>query len=307
MKQLHLFLMLTLAFVSCNKEQNTQTSSNTKPKTPVEVATITYGAIGNELILFGTTYYLKRNAVTSPIAAYITQVNVKLGDKIKRGDVLYVLQSKESKALINSLSKTDTTFKNFGFIKIVAPANGIVTNLDKSQPGDYVTEGTPLCNIVENNDLIIQVNVPFEFTVYTKSGNTATIVLPDNTKHPATFTKALTSMNTTAQTQTILAKCKENLYLPENMIVKVIVEKDRRKDKQLLPKSCVLSDEMMQEFWIMKLVNDSTAVKIPVTVGQKNAESIEVLTPIFEPNVRIVSKGNYGLPDTAFVSIKKTE
>ena len=71
----------------------------------------------------------------------------------------------------------------------------------------------------------------------------------------------------------------------------------------MLPKSCVLSDEMMKEFWVMKLINDSTAIKIPVIVGNKNSERIEVLSPQFNSADKIISKGNYGLPDTAFVSI----
>jgi hypothetical protein len=57
----------------------------------------------------------------------------------------------------------------------------------------------------------------------------------------------------------------------------------------------------MQHFWVMKLVNDSTAVKINVTVGLKNNETIEILEPIFASGDRILSKGNYGLADTALV------
>jgi hypothetical protein len=59
---------------------------------------------------------------------------------------------------------------------------------------------------------------------------------------------------------------------------------------------------MMKEFWVMKLINDSTAIKIPVTIGNKNSEVIEVLSPQFNLSDKIIKKGNYGLPDTALVS-----
>lgn len=305
MKQLSIYFSIALIFVlaSCGSKTEIQTEKTTTPKTPVEVVSISNGSISDELTFFGTTIYLKRNLVTASIPAFITQVNVKLGDRVSKGDVLYVLQSKESRALGTDISKIDSTLKNFGIIKVTASATGIITTLDKQQSGDYVLEGTQLCTIAESNDLVFQVNVPYEFTAYTKTGNSCTLILPDNTQHSATFTKALTAMNVTAQTQTILAKCNENLFLPENMMVKVSISKGTQTKKQVLPKSCVLSDEMMKEFWVMKLINDSTAIKISVTVGNKNSERIEVLSPKFELTDKIISKGNYGLPDTALVSI----
>lgn len=301
----YFLIALTLVLTSCGSKTETQAEEEITPKTPVEVVSISNGTINDELTLFGTTIYLKRNLVTAPIPAFITQVNVKLGDRVNRGDVLYVLQSKESRALGNDVSKIDSTLKTFGILKVTASASGIISTLDKQQSGDYVLEGTQLCTIAESNSLFFQVNVPYEFTTYTKTGNSCTIILPDNTQHSATFTKALTAMNVTAQTQTVLAKCNKNIFLPENMVVKVTIQKGTQNKKQVLPKSCVLSDEMMKDFWVMKLVNDSIAIKIPVTIGNKNSERIEIVSPKFETTDKIISKGNYGLPDTALINITK--
>jgi hypothetical protein len=273
------------------------------PKSIIEVVAIKYGTVDDELVLSATTVYLKRNVVTASIPAFITNVRVKLGDAVNKGDILFELESKERRALGSNMSKLDTSLVNFGLIKIRASASGIISTLDKQQPGDYVLEGTQLCTISESSDLAFQVNVPYEFTSFAKPGKTCVIQLPDNTIHSAEFTKSLTAMNALAQTQTILAKVKENLFLPENMIVKVSIVKGSTSNKQILPKTCILSDEMMKEFWVMKLINDSTAVKIPVIIGNKNTISSEVISPQFEPNDRIISSGNYGLADTALVKI----
>ncbi len=307
MKRLIIYITIgfTFCLTSCGSKSEVQNDETTAPKTTVKVVSINNGSIADELILFGTTIYLKRNLVTASIPAFITQVNIKLGDKVNKGDILYILQSKESRALGNDISKIDITLNNFGIINVKAPASGIISTLDKQQPGDYVLEGMQLCTIAESNDLVIQVNVPFEFTAYTKIGNNCKLILPDNTSHNATFTRALTTMNVTAQTQTILAKCSENLFLPENMLVKVSINKGTQNEKQVLPKSCVLSDEMMKEFWVMKLINDTTAIKIPVRIGNKNSENIEILSPQFNVSDKIISTGNYGLSDTALVIINK--
>lgn len=294
-----------LSLASCGNHQEEITEQTVQPKTPVEITTIQNGSVDDELLLFGTTVYLKRNMVTAPIPAFITNVRIKLGDKVNQGDVLYELESKERRALGSNISKVDTSLSNFGLIRVKASASGIISTLDKQQPGDYVMEGAQLCTIAESNDLAFQVNVPYEFTPYAKAGTSCTIMLPDNSSHQALLTKPLTAMNVLAQTQTILAKTNESLFLPENMIVKVVVNKGTKNNKQVLPKTCVLTDEMMKEYWVMKLINDSTAIKVPVTIGNKNTERIEIMSPQFNPNERIISNGNYGLADTALVKITK--
>jgi hypothetical protein len=265
---------------------------------------VSYGSVKDELTLFGTTMYLKRNAVTAPIPAYIKEVHVKLGDQVKEGQLLYVLQSKESRALGDDLSKLDSSLTSFGIIRVKASATGIVSTLDKQQSGEYVLEGTQLCTIAESNNLVFQVNVPYEYSSLVISGNTCTVVLPDTSRHEAVFTKALTSMNVQAQTQTILAKSVKSLFLPENMIVKVLVSKGSHEEKQLLPKSAVSSDEMLTQFWVMKLINDSTAVRQQVTLGNKDSDWVEIISPQLAHNDLIVSTGNFGLPDSALVSTK---
>jgi multidrug efflux pump subunit AcrA (membrane-fusion protein) len=306
MRKVHYYFLSALFFglTACGSKTDEQEQIAT-PKTPVKVVTISHGSIDDDITLFGTTIYLKRNLITASIPSFITQVNVKLGDKVSKGDLLYVLQSKESRALGADVNKIDASLKDFGIIKVKASASGIITTIEHQQIGEYVLEGTQLCSIAESNDLAFQVNVPFEYTSITKIGKGCTIKLPDNTSFKATFTKALTTMNVSAQTQTILAKSNQSLFLPENMMVKVSISKGLISNKQILPKSCVSTDEMMKEFWVMKVITDSTAVKVPVTVGNKNENKIEILSPAFNTNDRIISEGNYGLSETALITLKK--
>jgi hypothetical protein len=60
----------------------------------------------------------------------------------------------------------------------------------------------------------------------------------------------------------------------------------------------------MHNFWVMKLVSDSMAIKVPVTIGQKNDSLVEILQPAFSTTDRILTQGNYGLSDTALVTIR---
>ena len=53
----------------------------------------------------------------------------------------------------------------------------------------------------------------------------------------------------------------------------------------------------------MKLINDSTAVKVPVKLGAQNDSLIEIKTPLFSQEDAILETGNYGLSDTALVKV----
>jgi hypothetical protein len=302
--KLKVIILSTIAISSCSKTAPEE-DATVKAKVAVEVIGLTSGIVKDELTLFANTLYLKRNVVTTPIPAFITQVFIKLGDPVKMGQVLYLLETKERRALGAQAVMPDSSSVSFGKITIKAPASGIISTLDKQQIGDYVLEGGQLCTIAESDALAFAVNVPYEFTAFAKVGTKCALVFPDNSRHSATFTTPLTTMNSLAQTQTILAKSDEMVFVPENLIVKVVVNRNTEAKQQVLPKACVLTDEMMETFWVMKLLNDSTAVKIVVKPGLRNRESVEIVAPIFNAADKFLITGNYGLPDTARVMVSK--
>ncbi len=303
-RELNIILLLAIVASSCNRMASEE-DSTIKARVPVEVTGLSQGIVKDELIFFANTLYLRRNIVTSPIPAFIKQVFVKLGDPVRMDQVLYLLETKEGRALGMEAVMPDSASVSFGKISIRASASGIISTLDKQQVGDYILEGAQLCTIAESKALAFAVNVPFEFTAFAKAGMKCYLVLPDNSRHQAIFTTPLTTMNPLAQTQTILAKSDLVMALPENLIVKVIVNKNMDVKQQVLPKACVLTDEMMEKFWVMKLLNDSMAVKVSVTPGIRNRESVEIMDPIFNVDDKFLITGNYGLPDTAIVYVVK--
>ncbi len=297
-----LIILFMLGSTACSKP-SFEDGSSVKAKVSVEVTKLSTGIVKDQLALFANTLYLKRNVVTSPIPAFITQVFIKLGDPVKEGQMLYVLETKERRALGLQAVLPDSSSTSFGSITVKAPASGIISTLDKQQIGDYVLEGSQLCTIAESSALAFAVNVPYEFSSFAKAGVRCTLLMPDNSRHSARFTTPLTTMNSLAQTQTILAKSDDRMFLPENLIVKVLVDKNSDVKQQILPKVAVLSDEMMEKFWVMKLLNDSMAIKVEIMPGSRNKEVIEIRTPLFKADDKFLTSGNYGLPDTAFVKV----
>ncbi|SRX53869.1 efflux RND transporter periplasmic adaptor subunit [Aequorivita sp. CIP111184] len=302
MKKLFLILMSFTALTSCKDTASNDEETTVAPKTAVEVTHIRQGSVEDNLELFATTVYLKRNVATAPIPSYITKVNIRLGDRVSKGKVLYELESKERRALGESI-KLDSSLVGFGLIKVRAQVSGIVTTLDKQQPGDYVLEGAKLCTIAKSGDMVFQINVPYEYNSYIKQGKELKIVLPNDSIRLAEITTTLAGMSGTAQTQKVLAKPVKPTFLPDSLIVKALFSKSKGGQKQIVPKPALQSDEMMKDFWVMKLINDSTAVKVPVTVGNKNQNEVEILSPSFKESDRIITTGAYGMQDSTLVKI----
>ena len=93
--------------------------------------------------------------------------------------------------------------------------------------------------------------------------------------------------------------------IPQNLIARVHILRNVKKQTQTVPRAAVLSDDAQANFWIMKMIDSSTAVKVPIKKGMEFPDKIEVLEPVFKPTDQILTSGNYGLPDTAKVSIEK--
>ena len=93
--------------------------------------------------------------------------------------------------------------------------------------------------------------------------------------------------------------------LPANLIGTVRLVRSTNDKALVLPKLAVLGDETQTEFWVMKLINDSTAIKVIVKKRFENNDEVEITDPILAATDRIILTGNYGLPDTARISIIK--
>ena len=111
------------------------------------------------------------------------------------------------------------------------------------------------------------------------------------------------SVDTLSQTQGMVIRVNSTNLIPENLVAKARIIKSARSAAASLPKAAILTNETQTEFWVMKLINPTTAVKTPVTKGIESGDRVEILSPRFSATDKIVVSGNYGLADTAKVKI----
>jgi len=305
--QLEIITLLAGLFIFFSCKNNTQQPADDiqLPKIQVKTVPLVLGNIDEDVVLNGKTVYLKKNSIISPISGYITKMNIKFGDEIQKNDVLFEIQSKESNALQNSKPNDDTLPSHYGTIKVLAPISGVINETITLGAGNFVSEGSLLCTIADNNDLLIQVNVPFQYHQIFAVGKSCKISLPDNRIINGSVFQAIPIIDELSQTQQVLVKLNSKTELPEKMNLTVSFIISTHKSTLLLPKQALLTDETQQKFWVMKIVHDSMAVEIPVTSGLVNDSLVEIFSSGLAGNDLIVSDGGYGLPDSSLVKIIK--
>jgi hypothetical protein len=299
-------LVLLLAIPGCKpKEAKEDEGEKTvDARTPVTLTSVSKGLISDSIALNGVTSFLKKNTVKSSATGYIQKSNVKVGDYVEQGQVLFTVKTKEASAYTSPA--LDSILKFNGKFDIKATGSGIITELDKHDD-DYVADGEQLCIIAQKSSQVFLLNVPYEFNQEVHIGEACNIELPDKSVLSGVIDAKLSAMDPVSQTESFVVKATTDKNLPENLIARIRLLKTIKSNAQALPKEAVLTDETEENFWVMKLINDSTAIKVPVTRGLETSGKVEILTPHFAASDRIILTGNYALPDTALVEIIKTD
>ncbi len=247
---------------------------------------------------------MQKNFVKSNLIGYIQKSNIKFGDYVNRGQTLFVLKTKEATAIGNSVNQLNPDFNFSGVNVIKAGASGYVYEVNH-QTGDYVQDGEQLAVINDAKSFVFVMNVPYEYKQYVSIGNQVQLTLPDGERILTTVKSSLPMVDSVSQTQAVSLSINSSHNIPVNLVAKVKIVKVAKAAAATLEKKAVLSDETLSNFWVMKMINDSTAIKVPVKTGIETGDKVEIISPGFSPQDKILLNGNYGLSDTALVVVQK--
>ncbi|MFI5453608.1 efflux RND transporter periplasmic adaptor subunit [Pedobacter sp. UC225_61] len=291
-------------FASCQHAANTESEEAPDPITPVQITTVGDSSLIESVEVTAVSAYLEKSFVKANINGYVLTANAQTGKQVNSNQVLFSLITKEAKAIGNSVNKLDPSLKFSGISNIRAAQSGLIVQVNH-QKGDYVQEGEAMATISNRNSLVFLLDLPYEYTQLIKSNHNLQIELPDGQRLAGVLSGTMPAVDSLAQTQRYIIKVNAGNLIPEGLIAKVRLTKLNHPNAQVLPKSAVLANETEDEFWVMKMINDSTAVKVNVTKGIENTNLIEVIAPKFDKKDRIITSGNYGIADTAKVKILK--
>lgn len=293
---------LAMVIAGCGNS-GPSSEENIEARTPVTITSPVFKTISETIEFPAVSDFLRKNTIRSTITGTIEDVTVSPGDVIEKRIRLFTVKTLEASA-IQKINKGDTSLLFRGLVSINSPEDGVVSSL-LHQRGDFVQEGDELAVLSDQNSIVFRLEVPFESRKYIERNRTCSLRLPDSTIIQGTISGRLPEMNVQSQTVTYFVKPAGGGRLPQNLIAMALVNKTAKTDAQVLPRAAVLGNETQTEFWVMKVLNDSLAIRVDIAKGIENKNEIEITNPHFLPGDKILLTGNYGLPDSAAIIINK--
>jgi multidrug efflux pump subunit AcrA (membrane-fusion protein) len=299
-----LFLFSIAVLPGCGSRSGVLTDdpSPSASGTPVTVTTISTGPLSESIELNATSVFQLKTFIKASATGYLQSVNAQLGKYINKGQPVFSIKTKEAEALGNTINVLDSSFRFSGLINIKSPGSGYVTTLNYRN-GDYVQDGEQLAVISDKNSFAFLLDLPYELKPYLNSNKNLLLKLPDGTQLNGYAASLMPMVDPVSQTQSVVIKVNTNQQIPEGLIAKVVLTKRSKPNAISLPKEAVLTDEVQSRFWVMKLIDSVTAVQVLVKKGLENGSNVEILSPGFSANDKILLTGNYGLADTAKVIV----
>jgi multidrug efflux pump subunit AcrA (membrane-fusion protein) len=301
-KIIGLFALVT----SCRQSTDNSSEEALTGLTPVTVTHANFQGLTDVVTLNATSRFLLKTSVKSDINGYLQKVSIQLGQKVTQGQELFIVRSKESKHLGNAITQLDTSLRLSGLVHITSPASGYITELSY-QAGDYVQDSEVLATISDISSMVFLLELPFELSKWISQNKTLELTLPDSRMIKGTIDSSLPTVDPASQTQSYIIRVSGSSSIPENLVATIKFKRNSRSSAVVLPREAVLTDDTQSEFWIMKMTDSVTAVKVPVDKGMETSDKIEILSPGLLPSDLILLTGNYGLPDTAKVIIENKD
>ncbi len=290
------------ALFSCGDDSATNSEPIPETGIPVTITNISVGPLAESIELNATSVFQLKTFIKANATGYLQSVNAQLGKYVNKGQQVFVIKTKEAEALGNTINVLDSSFRFTGMVHIKSPGSGYVTTLNYRN-GDYVQDGEQLAIISDKNSFVFLLDLPYELKPFLAGNKNILLKLPDGTELNGYVASMMPTVDPVSQTQGIVIKVSSNQQIHEGLIAKVVLVKKSKTNAISLPKEAVLTDEVQGGFWVMKLIDSVTAVKIPVKKGLENGSNVEILSPMFSVNDKIILTGNYGLTDTVKVTV----
>lgn len=296
---LMLAAVLCLFFHGCQSAQQA-TEAQQEAKTDVEVVSPLIRATSNQVLFQGVTHYMQTNDIRSQITGIVVSVHCAPAENIRVSQALFVIQPQEAAALGRSKLGGDL---NSGLLDtITSHISGQVKNVNV-QAGDFVQAGDILASCVRSSSMKIIAYIPIEQVSVIEKTKTCQVLLPDGTSVEGRVSGKLPEAEAQNQTIAYLIEPQKAITLSENINLTVQFTTAQTQDALLVPVSAVMGNEEQTLFWVMKLTNDSTCVKVPVQKGSKADSLVQITASDLTVKDLIVSQGAYGLADSARVHV----
>jgi membrane fusion protein (multidrug efflux system) len=329
----------TAALAGCSKGGAGGPGGFQMPPTPVEIATVSRGEVSDRFEAVGSMEAGEEIVVVAEIQGRIESLPFDEGSPVHEGQLLAKLDDSETKAEVDRAEalrdQQRTAYERWKTVvdakagaqqdlddaearlkvaeaelalqkarldktEIKAPFSGVVGARQVS-PGEYLHPGDPIVSLAKMDEIRVKFAAPERFVPTLRRGSRVSIRV---TAYPnETWTGRIDAVDPVLDSQTrsvqILARVKNpDAKLRPGMSASISAVLAERPDALTIPSEAVFAEG--DQFFVFVVKPDSTVSRLPLTLGTRTPEAVEVLGQL-EQGATIVRAGHQKLYEGAKV------
>lgn len=270
---------------------------------------------------------LRKQKLFSPVAGRVVSLEALEGSSVKSGDVLAVIQTKESQAAITgaeSLLRSAKTEeqkaeaqralemakKSENSVAVRASVGGIVSTRSISD-GELVAENAELFTIIDFSTLVFVADVPSIDLANISTGQRCSIALPAlGEKLLPAAVEAINPQSDVNQTVKVRLKLLDGgaalrKALKTDMIGEAAITTGVLRDAYIVPKAALLRNDENNSYTIMTFTSDSLALSVPVEIRGVTDSTAAIAGRNLKVGMNVITEGHYALADSTRIIVSQ--
>jgi len=321
LKRLIILLVLPLTACQAKPPAETPAPAAAAAAIPVQVAPSTRATLSDIVSGSGHTAALAQQKVRAPFAGTLTALSVGDGDRVRRGDTLGTIVSRDSEAALAGArqmerdAKTDTEKQDAaralelaerGLVRapILAPSDGMVL-AHAAARGDRLSEEQEILTIADASSIVFLVDVTQSDLARVRTGQPVLIEVPGRpTRFGGIVHDVLPGANAADFTVPVRVDLRALSAIPPlGLFGTARITVTEHRDATVVPDAAIVRDDLAGTSRIA-LVENGRAHWIDVTPGLRGAAGTEITAPPLSTGQPVVVAGQVGLPEGAVVAAR---
>lgn len=308
------------------KEESEATSAATI-RVPVKVSHIVRGSIESVVTAVGITDAVRKEKIFSPIAGRVISLKVLEGSRVRAGDVMLILRTKEAQAAIEgaqSLMRFAVSERQKQEaqrareladslkpeILVKASFDGIVASRDITE-GEFVGDQVELLTLIDVSTIVFMADVPISSISSIHSGLPARVRFLQLSVGQVSAAVDAISPEADLQSQSVKVRLRfhsltesQQRLLIANVPGTAEIITGTHRNVLLTDRSTLLHDDETDTYSVVAMTQDSVARVVPVTVGLQTDSLVEVHSDLLHAGESVIMRGQYALTDSTRVRVE---
>jgi multidrug efflux pump subunit AcrA (membrane-fusion protein) len=321
---IRLLLVGTIVICGCRSAPSADEDSATPAGAitmAVSGARVATKPMRSEIHLLGETEARRHISLRAPMAGRVIGLNILTGDRVKRGEVVAHIISREDEAALNGLatarqvdpseasSLTDSVkrYVRGAGVPVTVPEDGIVAQRIVSS-GQLVADLDQMADLIDPRSVFVNAAVPVDELSTIRSGMEAIIDCP---LHPGVDFSARVSGVSPSFNQsgaTVAARLEftgvQRIYeagapIEAKVFVRFVP------NATTIPLTALFEDAAINNYYVFVAGRDGRAHRQTVTIGIRTGTEVQVTSGV-KPGQVVITSGGYALSDGLRVTVTFT-